>query len=281
MSKINISRNVFLEKEELTNMLSFFATAPLMKAVLQASYSFGMVTNDPSKISPNTINKPTDEDNLVDPFKVETGTNSGTIKILPGMALTSQGNFIDINVEDNIAVPNDSNFYWVKIGYQTRNYEKGYVSVNSQGVVSGSVNFSGKVRGQSSSTPVSIRFEKQDGSVPINNGVYQIVNVIDNQNLLLTSASTFVAESNLRVIVLGTLPLGGVLTSEQRNGLYTYDDYVISLVPEVSVSTPPEKEADEYYIARVQNSGGTVSVSNEVKSEYWSLGNIFMSTPKS
>lgn len=280
MSKINISRNVFLEKEELTNMLSFLVTAPLMKVVLQASYSFGMITNDPSKINPNTVNKPADEDNLVDPFKVETGTNSGTIKILPGMALTSQGNFIDINVEDNIAVPNDSNFYWVKIGYQTRNYEKGYVSVNSQGVVSGSVNFSGKVRGQSSSTPVSIRFEKQDGSVPINNGVYQIVNVIDNQNLLLTSVSTFVAESNLRVIVLGTLPLGGVLTSEQRNGLYTYDDYVISLVPEVSVSTPPEKEADEYYIARVQNSGGSVSVYNEVKSEYWSLGNIFMSTSK-
>lgn len=281
MSKLNVSRNVFLEKEELSNMISFFATAPLMKAVLQASYSFGMITNDPSKINPNTVNKPADEDNLVDPFKVETGTNSGTIKILPGMALTSQGEFIDIGVEDNIAVPNDSNFYWVKIGYQTRNYEKGYVSVNSQGVVSGSVNFSGKVRGQSSSTPVSIRFEKQDGSVSINNGVYQIVNVIDNQNLLLTSASTFVAESNLRVIVLGTLPLGGVLTQEQRDGLYTYDDYVISLVPEVSLSTPPGKEADEYYIARVQNSGGTVSVFNEVKSEYWSLGNIFMSNLKS
>lgn len=280
MSKLNVSRNVFLEKEELTNMLSFFATAPLMKAVLQASYSFGMITNDPSKINPKTVNKPDNEDALIDPFKVETGTNSGTIKILPGMALTSQGNFIDINVEDNISVPNDSSFYWVKIGYKTRNYEKGYVSVNSQGVVSGSVDFTGKVRGQSSSTPVSIRFEKQDGSVPLNNGVYQIVNVIDNQNLLLTSASTFVAESNLRVIVLGTLPLGGVLTQEQRDGLYTYDDYVISLVPEASLSTPPEKEADEYYIARVQNSGGSVSVYNEVKSEYWSLGNIFMSTSK-
>lgn len=280
MSKLNVSRNVFLEKEELANMLSFFATAPLMKAVLQASYSFGLITNDPSKINPKTVNKPDNEDALIDPFKVETGTNSGTIKILPGMALTSQGNFIDINVEDNISVPNDSSFYWVKIGYKTRNYEKGYVSVNSQGVVSGSVDFTGKVRGQSSSTPVSIRFEKQDGSVPLNNGVYQIVNVIDNQNLLLTSASTFVVESNLRVIVLGTLPLGGVLTQEQRDGLYTYDDYVISLVPEASLSTPPEKEADEYYIARVQNSGGSVSVYNEVKSEYWSLGNIFMSTSK-
>lgn len=280
VSKLNVSRNVFLEKEELSNMISFFATAPLMKAVLQASYSFGMITNDPSKINPKTVNKPDNTDALIDPFKVETGTNSGTIKVLPGMALTSQGNFIDINVEDNISVPNDSNFYWVKIGYKTRNYEKGYVSVNSQGIVSGSVDFTGKVRGQSSSTPVSIRFEKQDGSVPLNNGVYQIVNVIDSQNLLLTSASTFVAESNLRVIVLGTLPLGGVLTQEQRDGLYTYDDYVISLVPEVSLSTPPEKEVDEYYIARVQNSGGSVSVYNEVKSEYWSLGNIFMSTSK-
>lgn len=281
MSKLNVSRNVFLEKEELSNMISFFATAPLMKAVLQASYSFGMITNDPSKINPNTVNKPAEDENLVEPFKVETGTNSGTIKVLPGMALTSTGNFIDINVEDNILVPNDSNFYWVKIAYKTRNYEKGYVSVNSQGIVSGSVDFTGKVRGQSSSTPVSIRFEKQDGSVPLNNGVYQIVNIIDNQNLLLTSATTFTPESNLRAIVLGTLPLGGVLTSEQRNGLYTYDDYVISLVPEVSISTPPEKEPDEYYIARVQNSGGTVSVYNEVKSEYWSLGNIFMSTSKS
>ena len=46
MSKLNVSRNVFLEKEELSNMISFFATAPLMKAVLQASYSFGMITND-------------------------------------------------------------------------------------------------------------------------------------------------------------------------------------------------------------------------------------------
>ena len=238
MSKLNVSRNVFLEKEELSNMISFFATAPLMKAVLQASYSFGMITNDPSKINPNTVNKPVEDENLIEPFKVETGTNSGTIKVLPGMALTSAGNFIDINVEDNIVVPNDSNFYWVKIAYKTRNYEKGYVSVNSQGIVSGSVDFSGKVRGQSSSTPISIRFEKQDGSVPLNNGVYQIVNIIDSQNLLLTSATTFVAESNLRAIVLGTLPLGGVLTSEQRNGLYTYDDYVISLVPEVSISTP-------------------------------------------
>lgn len=280
MSTLNFNRNTFLEKEELVNFQSFLASNMITRALLQASYSFGMITNNPSKINTGwTAAEPVTGFN--DPFVVEKGTTNGSIKVLPGIALTSQGNFININVEDNILVPNDSLYYWVKIAYTTRNYELGYVSINNQGVVSGTTNFGGKVRGQSTNTPVCVRFEKQDGSLPLNNGIYQIVNVIDDQNLMLSSATTFVAESNLRVIVLGTLPLGGVLTSEQRNGLYIYDDYVISLVPEVSVSTPPEKEADEYYIARVQNSGGTVSVFNEVKSEYWSLGNIFMPTPKS
>ena len=280
MSTLNFNRNTFLEKEELVNFQSFLASNMIIRALLQASYSFGMITNNPSKINTGwTVAEPVTGFN--DPFVVEKGTTNGSIKVLPGIALTSQGNFININVEDNILVPNDSLYYWVKIAYTTRNYELGYVSINNQGVVSGTTNFGGKVRGQSTNTPVCVRFEKQDGSLPLNNGIYQIVNVIDDQNLMLSSATTFVAESNLRVIVLGTLPLGGVLTSEQRNGLYIYDDYVISLVPEVSVSTPPEKEADEYYIARVQNSGGTVSVFNEVKSEYWSLGNIFMPTPKS
>ena len=75
--------------------------------------------------------------------------------------------------------------------------------------------------------------------------------------------------------MLGTLPFGRCIDFEQRNSLYTYDDYVISLVPSKH-QPPPDKEVDEYYIARVQNSGGTVSVYNEVKSEYWSLGNIFI-----
>lgn len=274
MSKLNINRNVFLEKEELTNFQSFFSSNMVLQALLQASYSFGIVTNDPSKI--NTGTNVTGTFNT--PFLVQQGAQNGSIKILPGIALNSQGQFISINVEDNILVPNDSMFYWVKIAYTTRNYELGYVNINTKGVVSGTTDFSGKVRGQSTSTPTCIRFKKQDGSIPLNNGIYQVVNVIDNQNLLLTNSNTFISESNLRAIILGTLPLGGIFSQEQKNGLYTYDYYTVTLIQETSVSTPPDKEKDEYYIARVQNAGGTITIDNSVKSEYWSLGNIYKGT---
>lgn len=72
-------------------MISFFATAPLMKAVLQASYSFGMITNDPSKINPNTVNKPEENENLVEPFKVETGTTLALLRYFLGWLLPVPG----------------------------------------------------------------------------------------------------------------------------------------------------------------------------------------------
>lgn len=274
MSKLNINRNTFFEKEELVNFQSFFASEMLLQVLLQASYSFGLITNDPSKFNKELtgLNIPAGEKK---PFVVEQGTVNGSIKILSGMALTSQGQFIRIGVEDNVLIPNDSSFYWVKIAYTTRNYEPGYVNINNQGLVSGTTNFKGKVRGQSTNTPVCIRFEKKDGSVPLNNGIYQIANIVDDYDLMLSSATSFVPESNLRVIILGTLPLGDIYSDKQKEGLYTYDSYEISLVREVLTSTPPEKQVDEFYIARVQNSGGSVLINNSVEKEYWSLGNFF------
>lgn len=277
MSKLNFNRNIFLEREELNNFQSFLASNMLLQAILQASYSFGVVTNDPSKINAGTTATQGTAD-LVDPFVVELGTVKGTIKVLPGIAITSQGQFISVNIEDNIVVPDDGMYYWVKISYTTRNFEPGFVSINTKGVVSGTTNFSGKVRGQSTSTPTYIRFVKEDGSIPLNNGNYQVVNVIDNQNLLLTSATTFVAESNLRPIILGTLPVGGIFSQDQLNGLYTYDYYTISLIQEQSVNTPPDKEVDQFYLSRVINNGGSIVVDNSKKTEYWSLGNIYKGT---
>ena len=272
MSQLNINRNMFLEKEELVNFQSFFASEMLFQALLQATFSFGIITNNPAKA--NGSGTAPDGVEYNDPFIVQQGSVANSIKVLPGMAINSLGQFIKINVEDNIQVPNDSLFYWVKIAYTTRNYELGIVSVNTKGVVSGTADFSGKVRGQSTSTPTCIRFIKDDGSIPLNNGIYQVVNVIDNQNLVLTSNTTFVAESNLRPIVLGTLPIGGVFSQSQREGLYVYDYYEISLVQETSVETPPEKGDNEFYIARIKNTNGTFTIDNTVKSEYWALGNL-------
>lgn len=273
MSKLNFNRNVFIEKEELNNFQLFLSNNLFFKILLEATATFGIVTNNPAVIKGGESLTPSDV-NPNTPFVVQQGSLSGSIKVLSGLALNSQGQIIDINVEDNILVPNDSLFYWVKIAYKSRNYEKGLVSINTQGFVSGTVDFSGKVRGQSTSTPVYIRFEKEDGSKPLNNGNYQIVSVIDSQNLILTSATNFVAEANLRPIVLGTLPIGGKFSQDQLNGLYQYDSYEITLIQETEVDTAPDKGNDEFYIARVSNSNGTLVIDNSKKTEYWSLGNI-------
>lgn len=49
MSQLNINRNMFLEKEELVNFQSFFASEMLFQALLQATFSFGIITNNPAK----------------------------------------------------------------------------------------------------------------------------------------------------------------------------------------------------------------------------------------
>lgn len=273
MAQINVNRNTFLEKEEVMNMQSFLQNSLLGKILIAGSYTFGIVTNNPKKFDPDFVTNDDFIDNKV--FEVEVGTQGGTIKILPGMAVNALGQVINLtSIYDNLTVPSDSVYYWLKVGYSTKNYENGLVSINQKGVVNGTVDFSGKVRGQSGKTPVAIRFMKDDGSQPLNNGVYEIVNVIDNKNLVLTSESDFVAESNLQVIILGTIPLGKVFTDKQLEGLYTYDYYTFSLVQEVTLEQPPTKSSNEFYLARVRNNGGTVSVDNTVKSEFWSLANF-------
>lgn len=273
MAQINVNRNTFLEKEEVMNMQSFLQNSLLGKILIAGSYTFGIVTNNPKKFDPDFVTNDDFIDNKV--FEVEVGTQGGTIKILPGMAVNALGQVINLtSIYDNLTVPSDSVYYWLKVGYSTKNYENGLVSINQKGVVTGTVDFSGKVRGQSGKTPVAIRFMKDDGSQPLNNGVYEIVNVIDNKNLVLTSESDFVAESNLQVIILGTIPLRKVFTDKQLEGLYTYDYYTFSLVQEVTLEQPPTKSSNEFYLARVRNNGGTVSVDNTVKSEFWSLANF-------
>ena len=146
MSQLNVHRNTFLEKEELMNLQGFLQESLLGKILIGASYTFGIITNNPEKFDADFVTNDTFEDNKA--FEVEQGTQGGTIKVLPGMAVNSLGQVINLkNIHDNFAVPSDSVYYWLKVGYSTKNYEDGLVSINQKGAVTGTVNFSGKVRG--------------------------------------------------------------------------------------------------------------------------------------
>lgn len=273
MSSLVINRNIFLEKEELTNMQSFLQNSVFFQALMAATYSFGIISNNPKTLNPSFTPSQSFVDN--NPFNVTQGSLTNSIQISPGYALTSAGNIINLDsTYDNFNIPATGVYYWIKIGYTTRNYELGTVSVNVKGAVSGSVSFSGKVRGQSGKTPVSIRFTKADGSQPLNTGVYEIAQVVDDKNIILSSSTTFVAESDLQVVILGTIPLGQVFTTTQLQGLYQYDSYIISLVQESTLDQPPTKDINEFWLARVVNNDGAITIDNTKKTEWWTLANF-------
>lgn len=265
MSKINIHRGTFLEKEELTRMIDFFDKNIIWRSILATSKSFGLV-------SPDSVPG--------DPFTVEKSETVGCVNITGGYVIPG----IDINpfsVPDiqNYRIPNGD--WWLKLSRNTVNYEEGTVQIDASGIVSGTVNFNGVVRSQSSGVPTCVRFVRvnDDGSVAdaVNNKIYQVLNIVDDNSIQLSSGYAFMPESDLKIVVLGSIPLGRRFTDEQQNeGLYTFDSYRLSLIE--ATDQIPVRENGEYIIARITASSGAVDTVDQscravdAYCTYWSLG---------
>lgn len=256
MSRINIHRGTFLEKEELVRMLSFLEDRDDISAVLSSSLAYGIV-------SPGA--------KAGTAFSISISAKGNAVDIVGGYIIIPSNKAFRLPDTTEFAIPGDNQFYWLKISPRERNYEDGTVQVDVSGNVSGSVSFNGVVRSQSSGVPTCIKFVKSNGSTPKNNQVYQVVDIVDDNNIILSGGQAFVKESDLKVVVLGSIPMGRRFTDEQLEGLYTFTDVEISLVEEVSIGQAPEKADDEYYIARIKNNSGSIVWSDE-RSEFWSLG---------
>lgn len=264
MSKINIHRGTFLEKEELTRMIDFFDKNIIWRSILATSKSFGLVS----------LNSVPGE-----PFTVEKSDTVGCVNItggyvIPGIELNP---FSVPNIRD-FRVPNGD--WWLKLSRNTVNYEEGTVQIDASGIVSGTVNFNGVVRSQSSGVPTCVRFVKvnDDGSVSdvVNNKIYQVLNIVDDNSIQLSSGYAFTPESDLKIVVLGSIPLGRRFTDEQQNeGLYTFDSYRLSLIE--ATDQIPVREDGEYIIARITASSGAVDTVDQscravdAYCTYWSL----------
>jgi len=258
MSKLNINRNVFLEKEELVRLQDFLINDTVQQVMLDNTSSWGIV---------RTVFTGTPPD-----FLIEVGTNVGTVKLTTASkAVDSDKLLIKQAAFDNLAVPNDSSYYWVKISHQYLSYEEGTCSVNINGEVVGvNTKFTEILRGQSTEVPVKILFKTATGGTPTNDQLYEVVSVTDDLNILLSGVD-FAAESNLIYIAVGTTALGETVTSSQLEGLYKYDACNIEFIAEESLDTPPVTDyvADkEFYIARVINTAGTVTVQDKRASQY-------------
>lgn len=261
MSKLNIYRNTFLEKEELDQLVKFSTQNTALEAILSASLSFGLV-------SPGS--KPGA------PFRVTVSTTFGTVNIAGGYVIGPNYKPFYVPSQQNFVIPNDNQYYWIKVAYRSTNTEPGYAAVDASGNLSGTVNFAGLVRGQSSGVATCIKFVKFDEEgnpvAVLNDKVYQVVDIVNDTNLVLSSGYAFQPEQQLKVVILGSMPMGCRFTDAQlAGGLYQYDSYKISLVLETTTGVQPPKDENEYYIARVQNNGGSITILDE-REEFWNLG---------
>ena len=252
MSKLNINRNLFLEREELLRWQKFMLESPVNRTFLVNTLTWGIVDTGGGAASTD--------------FLLAAGTSAGTVKMVKAsVALTSTGNLIDKEAFDNLAVTADSNWYWIKIAHQYSNLEDGTIVINTEGELTGTgTKFTEVLRGQSTDVPVKIKLISNN-----NQSIYEVVDVIDDENAILMG-DTFAAETGLKYYVVGSTPLGETITSEQEEGLYLYDDCLITFVQETVLDTAPAGLVanEEFWVARVKNTAGTVTVQDK-RTQFW------------
>ena len=185
MSNFKFSTGLLLEKAELERFKKFLQEDGYINYFLQNSVKFGLVKND--------------IDNTFNNGKITEGA-SLSINQAEINAFDSSGNFIYKASENNITVPNDSAWYWVKISHQVNNQETGTYSIDVNGnlvctsadgellsILRGQPNFPSRVKLIDS---VSNTLE------------YDVLEVVDDNNAVLQGS--FVAESDLKLVVVGT-----------------------------------------------------------------------------
>jgi hypothetical protein len=268
--KLNIQKNIFLESEEVNKLQNFFLNSVPMFLFENSTEEYGIIAN-PS-LSGND-------------FLIEAGTNVGTVKMnYESYAIDSQMRLMYGKVFDNFPVPAKDQWYWLKLSYREYRLEEGTIDISADGSVSGtSTNFKSLLRGQIYKQPTKIRImsESSNGTVTSstnNSGVYEVVSVSDDENMVLSGS--FTAENNMKYIVVGAYTLGTTLDANQKSGLYIYDWAEYEMVAEINEDEAPTspsgtKNEDYFWLARVwwDSSTDIVTVQDKRDSDngYWKL----------
>jgi len=237
MSKLKISDNLFLEVNELNNMLKFLKEDGYIRLCKSFIKGYGIVKN--------TNN---------DGFKVslKPGT-ANTVYINPGLAFDSslEGIVLDSRIE--LIINNTNSKRWLVLSRNVSNIEKGLININADGsIVGNSTEFTKVLRGQPN-FPVKIKFESS-----INIGEYEVVKVTNDNNALLSG--NFTAESNVKYSVIGTFTPGFIPTAENKM-IYEYDSYNIKAVD--SADRPVVAE-NEFIIASITfDANNAISIVDE------------------
>lgn len=253
MSKLKLSANLFLEVAELENFRRFIVDDGY-KAVLKSMINnYGIVR----------IN---DKDAFL---VLSDATLADTINIAPGVAFTSELDRIVNESEIAIQVPASDIKTWIVISRSVTNYEKGTVSVTTDGTLTGSGTEFTKVLRGGDNFPNAVKFIDSKNNVLS----YEVVNVVSDTSAVI--AAPAVAENNIRYGVVGAFT-PGFIPSASNELIYEYDSCQIRLVQ--SASKPEIQDGIEFILAEINWDSGSMAVVDmrdtcTFNTEYSSTGN--------
>lgn len=239
MSYLNIVEELFLGNIELQRLQEFSQDDGFRKFFSKIGTEFGLI------------------DSLKDSFNnglIELGSISGTIKINPIFAIDKDGLFIVKDTQDNFQLPNDNNWYWIKISQQYSIEEKGIVSIDNFGLLSGvDTEFLKIFRGQPD-FPTKIKFTNSSNNLL----EYEVLEIIDDNNAYLQGV--FIGETDLTFAMVGTFTEGYIPPTLNKFP-FKYDNCLGQLI--LSNSMPSYTLGKEFFLAKVKRNGTLVYIEDQ------------------
>jgi len=243
MSNLKFSENLFLEVAEFNRFQKFMSDDGYKRHFLLNTDNFGLIRQA-------SLPEIGDISVATNFYVSKSGTPFNQVSIGKGVAVDLNGNLLINKDIYQLLIPTNSIWNWIKIKYVESSIEKGTVSVDSLGNVTGvGTEFTKLLRGEPN-FPSKLKFSN---SVNGNADEYEVVKVISDTSLILQG--DFTAESLLKYIVIGTFTPGFTVNNTNKN-IYRYDNVEISLIPELVDGVAPAYVQNlEFFIARVKSDG--------------------------
>lgn len=250
MSHIKISPNLFLGSQELNKMINDLDINGYRQKILDNTQTFGIIKNDL-------------DNDFKEGLVTVDGSNPNCVKIAQVTWIDKFGFFGLLPTTTAYAIPADGNWYWISISYTISNIENGTISIDTAGNLTGTgTAFKSILRGQPD-FPSVIRLS---GSV-FNTAAYQVLSVTDDTHCKLQGA-VFTAETNLKLVVFGTFTAGYTPLPGDRN-IFVYDYCDLEQVLYNFTTPPAGVDGVTFYLARVQNTGGTLIIEDKRNLNIW------------
>lgn len=213
-------------------------------------------------------------------FIVQAGQVPGTISLPESLAIDHLGNLIYKREQVSLSVPEGS--FWLGCKTNKTSLEKGTVSLSVVGNGGYMVNGVGTeftklfrgLTGQYKTTKIS--FEKLDTESFKNTGIYTVLQVISDTQLVLVDP--IYPETNLAFRSIQTFEQD-LLPSEEKRSIYKNYGCDLVIIPEGEEGQKPlipetlsnVWEEDIFCIASIQNTGGVVTVVDRRETFYIKL----------